>query len=146
MPRIVLQRVNHASVTVAGETIGRIERGVLLLVGFGGDDVAPDVARVAHKIVNLRIFPNARGRLDRSLLEVGGGILAVPQFTLYGATGKGRRPDFTAALEPVSAEAHFQAFVEYLRQTPVSQVQTGRFGADMTVSLENCGPFTLMLG
>ena len=145
MPKILLQRVNHASVTVGRETIGEIEHGVLLLVGFGRDDGVPDLERVANKIVNLRIFANEDGRLDRSLLDVGGAILAVPQFTLYGETCKGRRPDFTRALEPVLAESRFESFVECLRRTPVARVETGRFAAHMKVSLENDGPFTLML-
>ena len=143
--KILLQRVSRASVTVDREIIGRIEGGVLLLVGFGRDDAAPALARAADKIINLRIFANDRGRLDRSLLDVGGAILAVPQFTLYGQVRKGRRPDFTQALEPALAESHFRSFVELLRQTPVSQVESGRFAADMRVSLENDGPFTLML-
>ncbi len=145
--KILLQRVSSAEVAVAGEPIARIERGVLLLVGFGRADAtaAPKLTRAAEKIVNLRIFANAHGKLDQSLLAVGGAVLAVPQFTLYGQTRKGRRPDFTDALAPAPAESRFQAFVEALRQTPVTQVESGRFGADMQVSLVNDGPFTLLL-
>ncbi len=145
--KILLQRVRSAEVAVAGECIARIERGVLLLVGFGRENAAagPELTRAAEKIVNLRIFANAQGKLDQSLLAIGGAVLAVPQFTLYGQTRKGRRPEFTDALAPVPAESHFQAFVEALRRTPVTQVESGRFGADMQVSLVNDGPFTLLL-
>lgn len=143
--KILLQRVTRAEVVVGRETVGRIERGVLLLVGFGRDDTESPPARLADKIVNLRIFADARGRLDRSLLDVGGAVLAVPQFTLYGRTRKGRRPDFTGALEPAAAEVRFRSFVECLRQTPAARIESGRFGADMQVSLVNDGPLTLML-
>ncbi len=145
--KILLQRVSSAEVAVAGERIARIERGVLLLVGFGRENAAagPELTRTAEKIVNLRIFANAQSKLDQSLLAIGGAVLAVPQFTLYGQARKGRRPEFTDALAPALAESHFQAFVEALRRTPVTQVESGRFGADMQVSLVNDGPFTLLL-
>jgi len=141
--KILLQRVSRAEVAAGAEVLGRIGRGVVLLVGFGRAEV--DVARAADKVVNLRIFAGARGRPERSVAEVGGGVLAVPQFTLYGSTRKGRRPDFNRALQPALAESRFRAFVECLRQTPVAAVESGRFGADMRVEMVNDGPFTLML-
>ncbi|MGR3984155.1 MAG: D-aminoacyl-tRNA deacylase [Gammaproteobacteria bacterium] len=143
--KILLQRVKSAEVAVDGEIIARIARGVLLLVGFGRKDHAPDCARAAAKIANLRIFADARGKLAHSLLDVGGAALAVPQFTLHGQTHKGRRPDFTDALRPTPAKAHFRAFLAHLRQLPLAQVEAGRFGAHMRVSLAGDGPFTLML-
>lgn len=149
--RILLQRVSRARVVVGGETIGRIERGALLLVGFGREDETPPLARMADKIANLRIFADdgdgggGGGRPERSLLDVGGGVLAVPQFTLHGRTAKGRRPDFTHALAPALAESHFHSFVDFLSQAGVAQVECGRFGAQMAVESVNDGPFTLML-
>ena len=143
--KIILQRVSRAEVTVDAQTVGKIGHGVLLLVGFGRDDSDPDLVRAADKIIHLRIFANDLGKLDRSLLDIGGGVLAVPQFTLYGQALKGRRPEFTQALEPALAQSHFESFVRILRQTPVCKVESGRFGADMKVSLVNDGPFTLAL-
>lgn len=147
--RILLQRVSRARVVVGGETIGRIDQGALLLVGFGREDEAPPLARMADKIANLRIFADDGegdgGRPERSLLDVGGGILVVPQFTLHGRTAKGRRPDFTHALAPALAESHFHSFVDFLSQAGVAKVECGRFGAQMAVESVNDGPFTLML-
>jgi D-tyrosyl-tRNA(Tyr) deacylase len=143
--KILLQRVNCASVTVAGELVGQIDRGLLLLVGFGRNDTEPDLVRARDKIINLRVFSNENNRLDRSLLDIGGAILAIPQFTLYGQTRKGRRPDFTDSLDPVLAETHFDSFIQLLHQTTVINVKFGVFGAEMAVSLVNDGPFTLML-
>ncbi len=143
--KILLQRVSRARVVVDGETIGRIDHGALLLVGFGREDEAPPLARMADKIANLRIFADDGGRPERSLLDVGGGILAVPQFTLHGRTAKGRRPDFTQALAPTLAESHFHSFVDFLSQAGVTKVECGRFGAQMAVESVNDGPFTLVL-
>lgn len=144
--KILLQRVRRAEVAVGDETIARIGRGVLLLVGFGREeDVSPDFARAVDKIVNLRIFAGADGKAAQSLPDIGGAVLAVPQFTLYGATRQGRRPDFTRALAPELAASHFEALLDSFRRSAVVEVQAGRFGADMAVSLVNDGPFTLML-
>ncbi len=142
--RILLQRVSSASVSVAGESIAAIERGVVLLTGFGALDEEADVDRAAERVLNLRIFPNDEGRLDLGLAEVGGGVLAVPQFTLYARTDRGRRPDFTDALAPTDASVLFDAFVEALRRRH-DNVAAGVFGADMAVSLVNDGPLTLQL-
>lgn len=144
--RLVLQRVTSASVGVDGEVIASIGRGLVLLAGFGHDDEAGDPARMAEKVVNLRIFPDAKGRLQHSLVDIGGAILAVPQFTLYARLDRGRRPDFTAAMDPAEAARRFEALVDALSCGPGVTVRAGRFGADMGVSLVNDGPFTLALG
>ncbi|MEA3292843.1 MAG: D-aminoacyl-tRNA deacylase [Pseudomonadota bacterium] len=143
--RIVLQRVTSASVSVDREVIAGIDAGLLLLVGFGREDTDPALARVASRIVNLRGFPDRSGKLQHSVLETGGGVLAVPQFTLYGDTAKGRRPDFTGALTPERARDLFDRFVIALRETGIERLEAGRFGADMAVALVNDGPLTLML-
>jgi len=142
--RIVLQRVDRASVDVAGERIGRIEQGLLLLVGIGPDDERVDLNKAASKIVSLRVFEDAEGKMNRSLLDVGGAILAVSQFTLFGDTRKGRRPSFVGAASPGLASSLFDAFVEALRGQGID-VATGRFGAKMAVESVNAGPVTLIL-
>jgi D-tyrosyl-tRNA(Tyr) deacylase len=142
--RIVLQRVTGASVRVGDEVIGAIEHGLLLLVGIAPDDVEVDLDKVASKVCQLRIFEDEAGKMNRSLLDVGGDVLAVSQFTLYGDTAKGRRPSFVGAAPPDVAEPLFDAFVERLRVQGVD-VATGRFGAKMDVELVNHGPVTLVL-
>jgi D-tyrosyl-tRNA(Tyr) deacylase len=142
--RIVLQRVTGASVRVAGEVIGAIDHGLLLLVGIAPEDVEVDLDKAASKVCHLRIFEDEAGKMNRSLLDMGGGILAVSQFTLYGSTAKGRRPSFVGAAPPDVAEPLFDAFVERLRAQGVT-VATGRFGARMNVELVNHGPVTLIL-
>ena len=141
--RLVLQRVTHASVTIAGETIAKIGKGLLILVGIGAGDDKLDLTRVAHKVVELRVFEDAAGKMNRSLREIGGEILAVSQFTLYSNIQKGRRPSFTSAAPPQEAEPLFDAFVAALRAEGVP-VQTGRFGAKMEVELINDGPVTIL--
>ncbi|XAL98388.1 D-aminoacyl-tRNA deacylase [Phycisphaeraceae bacterium D3-23] len=143
--RVLLQRVTHASVVVEGETVGAIGRGYLLLVGVGHDDTSGTVDRLARKIVNLRLFPNDDGKFDRSLLDVRGAALVVSQFTLMGNTKKGNRPSFIDAAKPEVASPLCDYFVEALRKLGVSRVETGRFGAQMEVSLCNDGPVTLWL-
>lgn len=142
--RIVLQRVKQAQVQVDTEVVGRIGVGLLLLVGVGKDDNASAAEFLASKVLNLRIFEDEAGKMNRSLLEVGGGILAVSQFTLYGDTRKGRRPGFDAAALPEQAKPLFDQFVEKLKQSDLG-VETGRFGARMEVSLINDGPVTFIL-
>ncbi len=142
--RIVLQRVAHAAVAVEGETIASIERGLLLLVGVANGDADIDLARLARKIVDLRIFEDTEGKMNRSLRDVEGAILTVSQFTLCADTRKGRRPSFAGAAPPLEAEPIFDAFVEALRSERVD-VQTGAFGAKMAVRLENDGPVTLVM-
>lgn len=142
---MLLQRVSHASVVVAGETVGTIDAGYLLLVGIGHDDTEQTADKLAKKIVNLRLFPNAEGKFDRSLLEVAGGALVVSQFTLMGNAKKGNRPSFIDATRPEVASPLCDYFVEALRKLGVSRVASGRFGTHMEVSLCNDGPVTLWL-
>lgn len=142
--RIVLQRVTEAHVSVAHETMGSISRGLLLLVGIGRGDGQVDLARLAKRIVELRVFEDALGKMNLSLLDVGGEVLAVSQFTLCGETRKGRRPSFSDAAEAAEAEPLFEAFVRALRAWGIP-VQTGAFGAKMQVRLVNDGPVTFVL-
>jgi D-aminoacyl-tRNA deacylase len=141
--RLVLQRVTEASVEVAGETIASIEEGVLLFVGIGTGDASVQLDRVAAKVMDLRVFEDAQGKMNRSLRDTSGLVLAVSQFTLYGEVQKGRRPSFTGAAPPEVAEPLFNAFVNALRAEGAC-VHTGRFGAKMVVRLVNHGPVTLV--
>ena len=143
--RILLQRVSHASVVVDEQPIGSIDRGYLLLVGVGKDDTQETVNKLAKKVVNLRLFPNDEGKFDKSLIDVEGGGLVVSQFTLFGDARKGNRPSFIDAAPPEIASPLCDAFAQALRGLGVSRVETGRFGADMKVSLCNDGPVTLWL-
>ena len=145
--RILLQQVQRAAVAVDCETIGDIGRGVLLLVGFGAENAAPKLQAAADKIIHLRIFPatDASAKLEHSLLDIGGEILLIPQFTLYALTNRGRRPDFSRALSPKLAAQHFDELLKLFQQTSAAKVAAGKFGADMQISLVNDGPFTLSL-
>ena len=143
--RILLQRVSHASVVVDEQPIASIDRGYLLLVGVGKDDTQETVNKLAKKVVNLRLFPNDEGKFDKSLIDVEGGGLVVSQFTLFGDARKGNRPSFIDAAPPELASPLCDAFAQALRGLGVSRVETGRFGADMKVSLCNDGPVTLWL-
>ena len=147
--RVLLQRVDSASVTVNGKVVGAVGPGLMLFVGFGGagggKDPQVDLEWMADKVVGLRVFPDERGRMNRSLNEVGGGLLVVSQFTLYGDVAKGRRPSFVKALAPTKAEALYEDFVEALRERAGGRVETGRFGAYMLVESVNAGPVTLWL-
>lgn len=143
--KVMVQRVLSANVTVSGENIGKIGRGLLLFVGFTDGDNPSTVQQLANKAVNLRIFPDQTGRLQHSVLQVNGEILTIPQFTLYADTSRGRRPDFTKALQPKYASLLFDQFVETLSGLIDAPVAQGKFGADMKVSLVNDGPFTVML-
>ena len=142
--RAVVQRVRSASVHVDDEAIATIGPGLAVLLGVAADDRAEDGERVAAKILALRIFDDGRGRLDRTLIDSGGSVLVIPQFTLYGDVRHGRRPDFTAAAPPELGRRLFDAFCGVLRgaDAPVAQ---GRFGADMRIVLEADGPVTLVL-
>jgi D-tyrosyl-tRNA(Tyr) deacylase len=142
--RIVLQRVSRARVTVEGRVTGEIGRGLLLLAGFTDGDAEDALAWMADKVVGLRIFPDDEGKMNRSVQEVGGGLLVVSQFTLYGDTRKGRRPSFVDAARPEIAIPLYERFVELLRATGLP-VGTGEFGAMMDVELVNDGPVTLIL-
>ena len=142
--RIVLQRVSQASVDVDEKRIANIGQGLLLLVGIASEDSAVDLGKAAKKIIDLRIFEDDEGKMNRSLRDIGGAVLAVSQFTLYADISKGRRPSFVHAAPPEFAEPLFDSFVDALRLEGVD-VQTGRFGAKMAVRLENDGPVTLTL-
>jgi D-aminoacyl-tRNA deacylase len=143
--RVVLQRVAEASVRVEGEVVGRIGPGVLLLVGFTEGDSASQLEWMADRVLGLRIFPDDEGKMNLSLAEVGGGVLVVSQFTLYGDTRKGRRPSFVGAAHPDLAIPLYERFVALLREGAPGPVETGVFGAMMEVSLVNDGPVTLLL-
>ena len=142
--RAVVQRVSSASVRVDGETVGACGRGLLVLIGAGHEDTSGNVTRLAAKIARLRIFPDEEGRFDRSVLDVGGEVLVVSQFTLLADTRKGNRPSFTDAAAPEQAEPLVARFVEALRAEGLT-VETGRFGAQMEVELVNDGPVTIVL-
>ncbi|WP_284637955.1 D-aminoacyl-tRNA deacylase [Paenibacillus silviterrae] len=142
--RVVIQRSKAAQVIVEGETVGRIEHGLVLLVGVTHEDTDKDAAYLADKIAGLRIFEDSEGKMNLSVKETGGQILSVSQFTLYGDTRKGKRPNFMAAARPEQAEPLYERFNELLRDQGF-QVETGRFGAMMDVSLVNDGPVTLIL-
>jgi D-aminoacyl-tRNA deacylase len=142
--RAVVQRVARAEVTVDGRPVGAIGRGLLVLVGVGREDGPADAAALADKVAGLRIFPDGEGRMNRSVVEVGGSVLVVSQFTLLGAVTRGRRPSFTDAAEPGHAEPLVTAVVDQLADRGI-EVVTGRFRAAMEVSLVNEGPVTLVI-
>ena len=142
--RVVLQRVSHASVTVEEKVIGQIQRGFLLLVGVTHDDAKEDMEYLVRKIVQMRIFEDEEGKLNRSIQDIGGEILSVSQFTLYADTKKGNRPSFSKAAPGDVALEMFEQFNGLLRETGIP-VETGQFGADMKVELLNDGPVTILL-
>ncbi|MGE7636476.1 D-aminoacyl-tRNA deacylase [Peribacillus frigoritolerans] len=142
--RVVLQRSKAAKVVVADQIIGQIDSGLVLLVGVTHGDTIDDAAYLAEKIVNLRIFEDENEKMNHSLLAVGGSILSVSQFTLYGDCRKGRRPNFMDAARPEEANELYEAFNEELRKKGV-HTETGQFGAMMDVQLTNDGPVTLIL-
>jgi D-tyrosyl-tRNA(Tyr) deacylase len=142
--RAVVQRALSARVEVEGEVVGRIERGLVAFVGAAEDDTQADLDYTVGKIVGLRVFPDERGRMMRALADVGGGLLVISQFTVFGDVRRGLRPSFDGAMEPVAAEALYDRFVAAARATGVP-VQTGRFRADMRVFVENDGPVTILI-
>jgi D-aminoacyl-tRNA deacylase len=143
--RIVLQRVKNASVTVEGKTISEIGTGLLLLVGVAQDDGEAEADWLAGKVAGLRIFNDKDGKMNLSVRDVGGEILAVSQFTLLADTRKGKRPSFVEAAPPEEAESLFDHFCQKLREEGVESVKTGSFGAMMDVALVNDGPVTIVL-
>jgi D-aminoacyl-tRNA deacylase len=143
--RVVLQRVSEASVTIDGEVAGAIERGLVVLAGFTPGDTEDDLAWMADKLSGLRVFNDAEGKMNLSLEDVGGGVLVVSQFTLYGDTRKGRRPSFVKAADPDLAVPLYERFVALLEERVAGPVETGEFGAMMDVELVNDGPVTLIL-
>jgi len=142
--RIVIQRVRHGRVSVNGEIIAEIGQGVVILVGVGPADGEEQARYLVEKIANLRIFEDEHGKINRSLLEVGGSAIVVSQFTLYADTRKGRRPSFTDAALPELASPLVERFAEMLREQGV-ETQTGQFGAHMLVEIANDGPVTIWL-
>ncbi|MBW5445048.1 D-tyrosyl-tRNA(Tyr) deacylase [Cohnella sp. CFH 77786] len=142
--KVVVQRVSQANVKVEGQTVGEIGQGLLLLVGIGQEDEESDLVWMADKLTGLRIFEDADGKMNLSVTDVGGAILSVSQFTLYGDCRKGRRPNFMGAARPETAEAMYERFNGMLGERGVP-VETGRFGAMMDVALVNDGPVTLIV-
>jgi D-tyrosyl-tRNA(Tyr) deacylase len=142
--KAVVQRVTHSDVKVNGQQIGAIENGLMVLLGVGHDDTEKQVKWLAEKIVNLRIFEDQDGKMNRSLQDIGGSMLVVSQFTLLGDCRKGRRPSFVAAAPPEPAEMLYERFVSYVKEMG-TDVATGKFGAMMHVSLVNDGPVTLII-
>ncbi len=142
--RVVLQRVKSASVTVDGKVTGAINHGLLMLIGIDRDDTEEDLSYMAEKCLNLRIFNDASDKMNLSLLDVSGEVLAVSQFTLLGDTRKGRRPSYISAASPEKARALYEAFVEKMKSRKI-RVACGVFGAMMDVALVNDGPVTLIV-
>ncbi|MEL6321848.1 MAG: D-aminoacyl-tRNA deacylase [Cyanobacteria bacterium J06626_14] len=143
--RVVVQRVHSSQVTVDGDVVGKIGRGLNLLVGIAADDTQAELEWMVRKCLGLRLFPaDEAGRFDQSIQDIQGELLVISQFTLYGDCRKGRRPSFESAAPPSQAEPMYDAFVAMLRQSGLV-VETGRFGAMMHVSIENDGPVTLLL-
>lgn len=142
--RSVVQRVSQAEVTVAGESVGAIGPGLMVLLGVAEEDSEKQVAWMAEKLVGLRIFEDADGKMNRSLIDVGGQMLVVSQFTLLGDCRKGKRPSFVGAAPPAIAEPLYETFVSAVRARGVT-VATGRFRTEMAVSLTNDGPVTLVI-
>ena len=142
--KTIIQRVNHSSVVVSGDIVGKIGTGLCVLVGAEPDDTLKDVEWMANKLVNLRIFEDENGKMNKSLLDINGDALLVSQFTLLADCSTGRRPSFTGAGNPEKAKEIFDALVDKVSSLDV-RVQTGIFGADMTVQIENNGPATFIL-
>lgn len=142
--RAVVQRVDHASVQVDGVEIGRIERGILVYLGVGAEDTVRDLDYLSNKVSGLRIFSDEKGHMNRSVLDVGGSALVISQFTLHGDVRRGKRPSFTAAMEPASANDLYERFCKSLEATGLPCAR-GRFGAMMQVFSVNDGPVTILL-
>lgn len=143
--RAILQRVKQGAVRVDGRTTGAIGTGLVVLVGVTHEDTPTEAERLASKTAHLRIFEDDEGKMNRSTLDMGGGILVVPQFTLYADCRRGRRPSFSRAAPPERAEALIERFCEALRQLGVARVERGIFGARMLVEIHNDGPVTIIL-
>lgn len=142
--RIILQRVAHAKVSVSGESVGKIEKGLLLFLGVCDEDTDADLVYLAEKVAGLRIFEDENGKMNLSVADIGGEILVVSQFTLFGDCRKGKRPSFSSAGKPEFANEMYEKFIKYLKDISF-KVECGVFGADMKVELLNDGPVTLML-
>ncbi|SCQ20602.1 D-aminoacyl-tRNA deacylase [Tannerella forsythia] len=143
--RTVIQRVQHASVAIDGAVRSEIGKGLLILVGFEDSDTGKEIVRMAKKIVNMRIFDDDKGVMNRSVLEIGGEILIVSQFTLYASTKKGNRPSYIRAAKPDIAIPLYESFCKEVEMQLGREVKTGVFGADMKVYLLNDGPVTIIV-
>ncbi|PXX96997.1 D-tyrosyl-tRNA(Tyr) deacylase [Marinifilum breve] len=143
--RVVVQRVSKASVTVEKEVVGKIDEGLMILVGIENEDKEEDADWLSKKLCNLRIFDDEEGVMNKSLLDVKGNILAVSQFTLHAKTKKGNRPSYIAAAKPDISVPLYEYFVEKLRNESGANVETGKFGAHMEVALVNDGPVTILI-
>ena len=143
--RVVIQRVSKSNVEVSGEVIGEIKTGLMVLVSFVDEDTNIDLEWMSKKIINLRIFNDEEGKMNRSIQDVGGNILLISQFTLHGSTKKGNRPSFIKAAKPDFANNMYEKFIKVLEQSLSKEIQTGEFGGDMKVSLINDGPTTIII-
>ena len=143
--RVVVQRVSQSNVKVSGEIIGEINEGLMVLVSFVDEDNDTDLGWMTKKIINLRIFNDDEGKMNRSIQDVGGDILLISQFTLHGSTKKGNRPSFIKAAKPDFANVMYERFIKVLEQSLGKEIQTGEFGGDMKVSLVNDGPTTIII-
>ena len=143
--RAVIQRVSQSNVKVSGEVIGEIKEGLMVLVSFVDEDNDTDLGWMTKKIINLRIFNDDEGKMNRSVQGVGGDILLISQFTLHGSTKKGNRPSFIKAAKPDFANVMYERFIKVLEQSLGKEIQTGEFGGDMKVSLINDGPTTIII-
>ena len=143
--RVVVQRVSQSNVKVSGEVIGEIKEGLMVLVSFIDEDNDTDLEWMTKKIINLRIFNDDEGKMNRSVQDVGGDILLISQFTLHGSTKKGNRPSFIKAAKPDFANVMYMKFIKILEQSLGKGIQTGEFGGDMKVSLINDGPTTIII-
>ena len=143
--KVVVQRVSKVSVTIDGEKMAQIENGLLILLGIVNEDTQQDIDWISNKIVNLRVFGDEKGVMNKSILDADGDIIVVSQFTLHASTKKGNRPSYIKAAKPEVAIPLYEAFVKQLEQDLGKQVRTGRFGADMKVELINDGPVTIII-
>ena len=143
--RVVVQRVSQSNVKISGEIIGEINEGLMVLVSFVDEDNDTDLGWMTKKIINLRIFNDDEGKMNRSVQDVGGDILLISQFTLHGSTKKGNRPSFIKAAKPDFAKVMYERFIKVLEQSLGKEIQTGEFGGDMKVSLINDGPTTIII-
>ena len=143
--RVVVQRVSQSNVKVSGELIGEIKEGLMVLVSFVDEDNDTDLGWMTKKIINLRIFNDDEGKMNRSVQDIGGDILLISQFTLHGSTKKGNRPSFIKAAKPDFANVMYERFIKVLEQSLGKEIQTGEFGGDMKVSLINDGPTTIII-
>lgn len=143
--RLVIQRVHYAQVRIDGQVVGAIERGLLVLLGIAEEDTPADADWLVQKLLHMRIFGDEEGKMNRSLLDEGGNLLVVSQFTLFASTKKGNRPGFTQAAKPEVAIPLYTYFIEQAQVVLGKEVQTGRFGADMQLASENDGPVTILI-